>query len=762
MAAADTAVLGPKRQRLPIELVGGWEVGLVIFMVLLYLVGAYINTRFFGSAAALSSILRDAARYGVMAVGMTFVIVNKDLDLSVGSVYGLATVVFSVAFSSSYFDSNVMVAIAWAVAVGLLVGFINGTLVTYLRVPAFIATLTVLFIGRGFVTGLSGGKTISYLDKAKEYPAFFVIGENNAWGFNNQIFLFLLFAGVGALLLAKTRTGYQTFATGGNELAATYAGIPTNWVRMRAYLMSAVCATIAGLMQVAQDRGMIAQSGQGLELIVIAAVIVGGASILGGRGRIIGSALGVILVVLIDKVLREGVPTTRTVKVGGVDMTVQAVAQLPPGAVPAFLGFILIIAVLVEPWLIRRNALGRFWAWIRGKPIPPAVDVGGIAIVGVQTKGSVATDRAMGAAGLGKFFARRDAAAIMIAILLWLVGLYLRPDFWGSLDNSFNLILTFTEVALLAIGLTFVIANGDIDLSVGSVLAMSGAIAAFSMKTLGFDPWQAVLLALLGGMAAGLVNALVTVRFGLPAFVATLGMFYTARGIAAWLVSGRELFGFPENFNLVGRKLIEALRYFGVAPAPGTFMFDLAAALSVQSIFMGLLAIVAGVFLGYTIWGQQVYATGGNIRAAAYAGVNVNRVRALSLVFSALCAAFAGVIYIAFYRSFIPTAGQFRELDGIASVIIGGGSIFGGYGTIIGSLAGAAVITLLRALLSLQIIRADGSSFVMPQHWVNVFIGLILIAAVLSDIWIRQSDLFGQIRKRLSRRRAPAQGAANA
>ena len=83
----------------------------------------------------------------------------------------------------------------------------------------------------------------------------------------------------------------------------------------------------------------------------------------------------------------------------------------------------------------------------------------------------------------------------------------------------------------------------------------------------------------------------------------------------------------------------------------------------------------------------------------------------------------AGLIYIAFYRSFNPTAGQFRELDGIASVIIGGGSIFGGYGTIIGSLAGAAVITLVRALLSLQIIARRRSSFVMPQHWVNVFIG---------------------------------------
>jgi ribose transport system permease protein len=363
------------------------------------------------------------------------------------------------------------------------------------------------------------------------------------------------------------------------------------------------------------------------------------------------------------------------------------------------------------------------------------------------------TDRALHARGLGRFLARRDAAAIIIAIVLWFGGLYLRPDFWGGLDNSFNLILAFTEVALLAIGLTFVIANGDIDLSVGSVLAMSGAIAAFSMKTMGLDPWTSVLLALCGGVLAGAVNALVTVRFGLPAFVATLGMFYTARGIAAWIVSGRELFGFPESYNLIGRKLIEALRYFDIAPPAGSFLFNLSAALSVQSIFMALLAILSGIVLGYTVWGQQVYATGGNIRAAAYAGVNTNRVRALSLIFSALCGAFAGVIYIAFFRSFIPTAGQFRELDAIASVIIGGGSIFGGFGTIIGSLAGAAVITLLRALLSLQVIRADGSSFVLSQHWVNVFIGLILIVAVIGDIWLRQSNALGLFLKRIFARR---------
>src|SRR5664279_4877982 len=105
MAVAEIATVPVPRRRLPFQLFGGWEVGLIIFMVLIYLVGVYLNTKFFGSAAALSSILRDASRYGVMAVGMTFVIVNKDLDLSVGSLYGLTAIVFSEAFSPSYFDA---------------------------------------------------------------------------------------------------------------------------------------------------------------------------------------------------------------------------------------------------------------------------------------------------------------------------------------------------------------------------------------------------------------------------------------------------------------------------------------------------------------------------------------------------------------------------------------------------------------------------------------------------------------------------------
>ncbi|MGP1395167.1 MAG: ABC transporter permease [Inquilinaceae bacterium] len=736
-----------------------WEFGLIVFMVALYLVGVAINPRFFGDTTAVHSILRDAARFGVMAVGMTFVIVNKDLDLSVGSTLGLTATLFSLFFSPNFADLPAWTAVSLCLAAGIGIGLINGVLVTVLRVPAFIATLTMLFIGRGFVLGLTGGKTIAYDQKALDY-GFFAIGESNRFDFNNQILVFLVVAVIGAVVLARTIWGYETYATGGNEQAAGYAGINTTMVRIRAFVISSLCATIAGLMNVAQDKGVTSQYGLGSELIVIAAVIVGGASILGGRGRVAGSCLGAILIVLIDKVLREGVPITRTITIGDVEMEVPGMAQMPPGAVPAFLGLILVAAVLIEPWIIRQRLIHRLLARLRGIRIPPPATET-VAIEGAKTHGTALSAAEFSATGIRRWLMRREAAAVLFMIVLWGIGFYLRPDFWGSLDNSFNLLLAFTEIGIMAVGMTYVIANGDIDLSVGAVLALSGSTAAYLMKFQEVDPWLAVVVAFLAGTLAGVINGLLTTRARLPAFVATLGMFYIARGIAAWLVAGRQLSQFPDGFTLIGRKFIEVLRVIDMAPAPGTLLFNVASAVSTQTILLAVLATVAGVILARTTYGYMVLATGGNRRAAGYAGIDTDRVRFTSMVFCSMCAAVAGIVYIAYFRSFNPSAGQLRELDVIASVIIGGGSIFGGFGTVIGSLAGAAVITLIRALLSLQIIGADGQSFIMPQHWVNVFIGGILIVAVLADIWIRQEGIFrrmiGSLRKSASGPSQPRQ-----
>lgn len=743
--------------RPPAQLAGGWEVGLVVLMAVLFAGGALVNPGFFGSSEAFHAVLRDTARYAVMAVGMTFVIVNKDLDLSVGSTYGLVGVAFSLLFAPSFANWDPLPAVVFCLVLGTLIGFINGALVTILKVPSFIATLTMLLIGRGIVLGLTGGKSIGYAVKAREFPGFFHLGETNAFGFNNQIPIALVVIVLGTIVLAKTRWGYETFATGGNEQAAIYAGIPTRWVRIRAYLLSSFCATLAGLMAITQDKGVTAQAGLSAELIVIASVIIGGASILGGRGRVIGACLGAALTVLIDKVLREGWPITRTILIDGKEVTVNAVAQLPVGAVPAILGALLLVAVLIEPYIIRRRVIERAWAKLTGKPPPPLAETGGVAIEGVQTKGAMATDKALTARGFGKFLARRDALAIILSVVLWFIGLYLRPDYWWNLQNSFAILLNYTELALLSIGLTYVIAAGDIDLSVGAVLALAGAATAFAMKVMGYDPLVAIFIGLLAGSAAGVVNALLTVGFGLPAFIATLGMFYIARGLAAWIVAGQQLTGFPESFNLMGRKIVDILDHLGITLAPG-ILHAIAEAVSIQTIVMLVIALIAGIVLGFTPFGQQIYATGGNRRAADYAGINTKRVRFISLVFSALCATVAGIIYVAFFRSFNPTAGQFRELDAIAAVIIGGGSIFGGYGTILGSLAGAAAITLVRALLQLNIITASGTSFVMPQHWVNVFTGLILIVAVLIDIWLRQASIIASIKERLAFRSRARRG----
>ncbi|MBB4275388.1 ABC transporter permease [Rhizobium mongolense] len=741
MAPTTTTSLG----RAPPQLFGGWEGGLVAFLALLYLAGALVNPAFFGSAEALHALLRDTSRVGIIAVGMTFVIANRDLDLSVGSTYGLVAVAFARLFSPSFLDFDIATSVGLCLLLGAAIGLINGVLVTALKVPAFIATLTMLFIGRGFVLALTHGQAIYYSEKARAAPFFFQLGETNALGFNNQIAIFLVVAVVGAHVLAKTRWGYETLATGGNEQAAVYAGIPTRWVRIRAYLISSLCATLAALLSAAQDKGVTPLYGVSWELTVIASVVIGGASILGGRGRVIGSCFGAAVVVLIDKVLREGWPITRVIVIDGENIAVNAKFTLPAGAVLVFLGLVLVIAVLIEPHLIRRQFAARFWAWLRGRPPPPAYEMGGVALEGVQTKGAMATDMALSASGLGKFLARRDALAIILTVVLWLTGLALRPDYWWHLSNTFAILLNYTELALIAVGLTYVIAAGDIDLSVGAVLALAGSTAAYFLKVLGADPLTAVTMGLLAGMTAGLVNAVVTVGFKLPAFIATLGMFYIARGLAAWFVAGKQLTGWPEGYNLLGRKMNDVFLYFGLS-LPSGIMRTVAEVVSVQTIWMFFVALMAGAVLAYTPFGMKVCATGGNIRAAAYAGIDTNRVRFIALMLAALCAAMAGIINVAYFRSFNPVAGQFRELDAIASVIIGGGSIFGGYGTMIGALAGAAVITLVRALMQLNV-----QGFTMPQHWINVFIGLILIVAVLIDIWVRQANIFGHLLARLAR-----------
>ena len=344
-------------------------------------------------------MLRDAARFGVMAVGMTFVIVNKDLDLSVGSTLGLiVAVLFSIAFAPSHFDLGIGVAI-WSPASssGSPIGLINGALVTVLRVPAFIATLTMLFIGRGFVLGLTGGKTIAY-EQRRAIPGSSPSARPTRFGFNNQILIFLVVAVVGGVVLASTRWGYETYAVGGNEMASRLCRHPhATGADPRLRAVAPVRDARRADDTWPRTRASTSQlRRRAHELIVIAAVIVGGASILGGRGR--------------DPRLLPRRHAGRADRQGAArghsdrrassrsatsEMVVQAMAALPPGAVPAFLGLILLVAVLIEPWIFRRKLVPRLLGpAARHRPLP-VPEVGEVAIEAVQTHGSAMAAQAI-------------------------------------------------------------------------------------------------------------------------------------------------------------------------------------------------------------------------------------------------------------------------------------------------------------------------------------------------------------------------------
>ena len=336
-------------------------------------------------------------------------------------------------------------------------------------------------------------------------------------------------------------------------------------MRMRSYLFSSLCAVIAGLMNVAQSKDSDPQFGLGAELVVIASVIVGGAAIFGGRGRVIGSCMGAIFVGLVEKVLREGVPIMREIDIGGGEkVQVAAVAQLPPGGVSAVArgcsGACGVDRAVDRPGRI----FARAWAFSAARRRHSSLMSAASRWPAWRREGPLIEARGLDARGLVAFFYRRDAAAIMLVAALWLFGLWARPDFWGILDNSFAILLAFSEIALLTVGLTFVMANGDIDLSVGSVLALSGATAAVVMKDTQLGPLAAAAIAIGAGVLAGAINGWLTAYVGLPSFIATLGTFYWARGIGSSIVAGTQLNGFPESFNLIGRSVFELLDALGL------------------------------------------------------------------------------------------------------------------------------------------------------------------------------------------------------
>ena len=308
-----------------------------------------------------------------------------------------------------------------------------------------------------------------------------------------------------------------------------------------------------------------------------------------------------------------------------------------------------------------------------------------------------------------------------------LVFSLLSPEFLTT-GNLSILVKHVAINAILAIGMTFVILSGGIDLSVGSIVGFSGMVAGLLLSRglvlapLGIvvypHTWFVVVLALLAGMAIGALNGWIVSRLGVAPFIATLGSMYVARGAALLMSDGAT---FP---NLAGEADLgnTGFPWIGAASLGG---------LPVPVWIMAALTGCAMFVAARTPFGRHVYATGGNVRAAVLSGVRVPQVRLSVYVISGFCAALVGVIIAAQLGAAHPATGTTFELNAIAAVVLGGTSLMGGRGTVGGTLIGAFVIGVL----------ADGLVLLgVSEFWQMVVKGLVIVLAVILDQFQKRSS----------------------
>ncbi|TSD88456.1 ABC transporter permease [Mycobacterium sp. KBS0706] len=310
-----------------------------------------------------------------------------------------------------------------------------------------------------------------------------------------------------------------------------------------------------------------------------------------------------------------------------------------------------------------------------------------------------------------RFLLRHETIlAILVAIALALLAT--QSDRFFTLDNLLNQGRLMAEVGLVALAMTFVIVTGGIDLSVGSILGLCAILLGVFWKTLGLPLPAAMALALVVGAVAGLVNGLIITRFRVPPLIATLATLALYRGLAEGISQARSVRGYPDWF-------------FGLGQGE---------ALGVPSQLWILLAVTvaAAVILGLTTFGRSTYSVGANETAARFSGIGVDRTKLLIYTGSGLMAGLAAVVFVSRVSTTRSDMGTGLELDVITAVVLGGTSIFGGRGTVIGTVLGLILMQAIKNGLSLAGVKGDGTI---------VVIGVVLILAILiGNLFRRDGD----------------------
>lgn len=312
----------------------GRNLGLVIALVALCIFGVITAGERFASIDNLLTILRLASVVGVISIGMTFVITGGGIDLSVGSVIGLASVWAStLATQTMANDVHWIIIVLCGIGVGLGAGLINGVLIAYGKVVAFIATLAMLVAARGLAEIIANRQT-----QIVKVDGFLDFSRSSPLGVPMLVWIFVLVSVAGWILLNRTTFGRRTIAVGGNPEAARLAGIKVKRHTMYLYALCGLTAGIGGVMMLGRTTAGSSTNGQLYELDAIAAVVIGGTLLIGGRGTIVGTVLGVLIFSTLTNVFTQN----------NLSISAQAIAK----------GVIIVIAVLLQQRIAERSRAG--------------------------------------------------------------------------------------------------------------------------------------------------------------------------------------------------------------------------------------------------------------------------------------------------------------------------------------------------------------------------------------------------------------------
>lgn len=313
-------------------------------------------------------------------------------------------------------------------------------------------------------------------------------------------------------------------------------------------------------------------------------------------------------------------------------------------------------------------------------------------------------------------------SSVFAALVIIGIGLSFVSPYFLTISNLMNVLLQAATVSIVAAGLTVVLIAGEIDLSIGSLIGMTGSVAAVLIIKSNCPVPLGILLSLLAGVLAGFLNGLTTVVFRIPSFIVTLAMLGVAQGAGLLLTNGRPVSGFPTAYSIIGQAQVVSI------PIP--------------VIIAILVYLIIHLALTKTKFGVEVYATGGSRRAAEMAGIRVNRIIVAVFSMSGLCGAIAGIVLSSRLDAGNGNFGATNLLDAVAGAVVGGTSLMGGVGNVTGTLGGILIISVIRNGLVLINVQA---------FWQEVAVGLIIVLAVVINQIARGEFRISSLRRTLNR-----------